>query len=99
MGSACCCVATLIPSAPETQGTTTIAQSSAQALNPLATAALVMIGLAQVSQAWTALQPTPQETHFRVVQEFCKSHAKAASDKSMRHYIECMSQHARKVYL
>ncbi len=33
-------------------------------LNPLATAGLVMIGLAQVSQAWTALQPTSQETHF-----------------------------------
>ncbi len=38
-------------------------------LNPLATAALVMIGLAQVWQAWTAIQPTPQETHFRVVQD------------------------------
>ncbi len=70
-------------------------------LNPLATAALVMIGLAQVWQAWTVLQPTPQETHFRVVQEFCKSQAKGAanSDKSMRHYIECMSQHAQKAYL
>ncbi len=45
-------------------------------LNPLATAALVMIGIAQVWQAWTALQPTPQETHLRVVQEFCKEKAK-----------------------
>ncbi len=45
-------------------------------LNPLATAALVLIGIAQVWQAWTALQPTPQETHFRVVQEFCKEKAK-----------------------
>jgi len=44
-------------------------------LNPLVTAALVMIGLSQVSQAWTAGQPTPQETHFRVVQKFCKSQA------------------------
>ncbi len=70
-------------------------------VNPLATAALVMIGLSQVSQAWTASQPTPQETHFRVVQEFCKSQAQEVgiSDKSMRHYIECMSQHAQKVYL
>ncbi len=70
-------------------------------INPLATAALVMIGLAQVWQAWTALQPTPQETHFRVVQEFCKSQAQGAatSDKNIRHYIECMSQHAQKVYL
>ncbi len=70
-------------------------------LNPLATAGLVMIGIDQVWQAWTALQPTPQEIRFRVVQEFCKSQAKGAaiSDKSMRHYIECMSQHAQKVYL
>ncbi len=70
-------------------------------LNPLATAALVMIGLAQVSQVWTVFQPTPQETHFRVVQEFCKSQAQEVgiSDKSMRYYIECMSQHARKVFL
>ncbi len=44
-------------------------------LNPLTTAALLMIGLSQVSQAWTAIQPTPQETHFRVVQEFCKEKA------------------------
>ncbi len=70
-------------------------------LNPLATAALLMIGLSQVSQAWTALQPTPQETHFRVVQEFCKSQAQSAStsDKSMRSYIKCMSQHAQKAFL
>ena len=70
-------------------------------LNPLATAALVMIGLSQVSQAWTALQPTPQETHFRVVQEFCKGQAKSAStsDKNIRHYIVCMSQHAQRTFL
>ncbi len=70
-------------------------------LNPLATAALVMIGIAQVWQAWTALQPTPQETQFRVVQEFCKSQAQEVgiSDKTMRSYIECMSQHAQKIYL
>ncbi len=70
-------------------------------LNPLATAGLVMIGLAQVSRAWAVLQPTPQETRFRVVQEFCKSQAQGAatSDKSMRHYIECMSQHAQRAFL
>ena len=66
-------------------------------LSPLATAGLVMIGLSQVSQAWTAIQPTSQETHFRVVQAFCKSQAQGAatSDKSMRYYIECMNQHAQ----
>ena len=48
--------------------------------NPLATAGLVMIGLSQVPQAWTALQPTPQETHFRVVQEFCKKQPQKSGD-------------------
>ncbi len=71
-------------------------------LNPLATAPLAMIGLSQVSQARTALQPTPQETHFRVVQEFCKGQAKGAatSDKSnTMSYIVCMSQHAKRAFL
>ena len=56
-------------------------------LNPLATAGLVMIGLSQVSQAWTALQPTPQETHFRVVQEFCKK--ETAREQSGRFVSVC----------
>ncbi len=60
-------------------------------LNPLATAALVMIGIAQVWQAWTALQPTPQETHFRVVQEFCKKQAQKSGDGE-RVYIACMAE-------
>ena len=70
-------------------------------LNPLATAGLVLIGIAQVWQASTASQPTPQETHFRVVQEFCKSQAQgtSTSDENIRRYIECMSQHTQKVYL
>ena len=60
-------------------------------LNLLATAALVMIGLAQVSQAWTAIQPTPQETHFRVVQEFCKKQAQKGGDGE-RVYVSCMAE-------
>ena len=58
-------------------------------LNPLANAALLMIGLSQVSQAWTALQPTPQETHFRVVQESCKKQAQKSGDVE-RAYVGCM---------
>ncbi len=60
-------------------------------LNPLATAGLVMIGIAQVWQAWTALQPTPQETHFRVVQEFCKKQAQTSGDGE-RVYVSCMAE-------
>ncbi len=59
-------------------------------LNPLATAALVMIGIAQVWQASTALQPTPQETHFRVVQAFCKEKAKDTIEPTEA-YVACMS--------
>ncbi len=59
-------------------------------LNPLATAALVMIGIAQVWQAWTALQPTPQETHFRVMQEFCKEKVKDTIEPTEA-YVACMS--------
>ncbi len=59
-------------------------------LNPLATAGLVMIGLSQVSQAWTALQPTPEETHFRVVQEFCKEKAKDTIEPTEA-YVACLS--------
>ncbi len=54
-------------------------------LNPLATAALVMIGIAQVWQAWTARQPTPQ------VQEFCKKQAQKSSDGE-RVYLGCMTE-------
>ncbi len=60
-------------------------------LNPLATAAVVMIGLAQVWQAWTAIQPTPQETYFRVVQEFCKKQAQKSGDGE-RLYLGCMTE-------
>jgi len=59
-------------------------------LNPLATAALVMIGIAQVWQAWAALQPTPQETHFRVVQGFCKEKAKDTIEPTET-YVACLS--------
>ncbi len=59
-------------------------------LNPLATAALVMIGIAQVWQAWTAIQPMPQEIHFRVVQGFCKEKAKDTIEPTAA-YVACMS--------
>jgi hypothetical protein len=60
-------------------------------LNPLATAALLMIGLSQVSQAWTAIQPTLQETHFRVMQEFCKKRAQTSGDGEQI-YLGCMAE-------
>ncbi len=59
-------------------------------LNPLATAGLVLIGIAQVWQASTASQPTPQETHFRVVQGFYKEKAKDTIEPTAA-YVACMS--------
>ncbi len=44
----------------------------------------------QVWQARTALQPTPQETHFRVVQEFRKEKAKDNIEPTEA-YVACMS--------
>jgi hypothetical protein len=41
-------------------------------MNPLASAALVLIGIAQITLAYSALIPSPEEVHFRVLQEFCR---------------------------
>ena len=43
------------------------------------------------NQAWTALQPTPQETHFRVVREFCKKQAQKRGDVE-RAYVGCVAE-------
>ncbi len=40
-------------------------------MNPLATAALLAIAIAQVSMAYMAIQPTPEGVHFKAVQEYC----------------------------
>ena len=50
-----------------------------------------MIGLAQVSQAWTAIQPTPEDTHFRVAPEFCEKQAQKSGDKE-RGLRRCMAE-------
>ncbi len=33
-------------------------------MNPFATAALLVIAIAQLSMAYMAIQPTPEQTHF-----------------------------------
>lgn len=60
-------------------------------LNPLATAGLVMIGIAQMAQAYITTQPTPQETHFRVIQLYCKKEAQNLGGGEAA-YIGCMSR-------
>ena len=46
-------------------------------MNPFATAALVVIAVAEMGMAWTTLKRTPEGVHFKAVQEYCKQKAKA----------------------
>ncbi len=41
-------------------------------MNPFATAALLAIAIAQLSMAYLAAQPTPEQIHFLVLQQHCK---------------------------
>jgi len=68
-------------------------------MNPFATAALLVLAMSQVAQAWVALDPTPQETHFLVVQQYCTGQSQGAANKRMRRYVECMTEHAQRRFL
>ncbi len=57
-------------------------------MNPLATAALLGIAIAQLIMASTSLWPTPQEVYFKAVQEFCKE---LTIKKTPEDYFACMA--------
>jgi hypothetical protein len=57
-------------------------------MNPLATAALLGIAIAQIIMASTYLWPTPQEVHFQAAQEFCKE---LTMKKTPEDYFACMA--------
>lgn len=57
-------------------------------MNPLATAALLGIAIAQLIMASTPLWSTPQEVHFKAVQEFCKE---LTIKKAPEDYFACMA--------
>jgi hypothetical protein len=57
-------------------------------MNPLATSALLGIAIAQLIMASTYLWPTPEEAHFRAVQEFCKE---LTAKKAAEDYFACMA--------
>ncbi len=51
-------------------------------MNPFATAALLAI--AQLSMAYMAIQPTPEQIHLLVLQQYCKEHTKKDPNESPR---------------
>ncbi len=56
-------------------------------MNPFATAALVVIAVAEMGMAWTTLKRTPEGVHFKAVQEYCKQKAKAGGPER---YFACV---------
>jgi hypothetical protein len=56
-------------------------------MNPFATAALVVIAVAQMTMASGTFEIPPEDVHFRVVQEFCKK--ETAREKSGRFVSVC----------
>ncbi len=62
-------------------------------MNPFATAALLAIAIAQLSMAYLAAQPTPEQIHFLVLQQHCKEHAK--KDPAVDAYFVCVSRLSR----
>jgi hypothetical protein len=57
-------------------------------MNLLATTALLGIAIAQLIMASASLWPTPQEVHFKAVQEFCKE---LTIKKTPADYFACMA--------
>ncbi len=62
-------------------------------MNLFATAALLAIALGQLSMAYMAIQPTPEQVHFLVLQQHCKEQAK--KDTAVDAYFVCVSRLSR----
>ncbi len=63
------------------------------AMNPFTTAALLAIAIAQLSMAYMAIQPTPEQVHFGALQQHCKEQAK--KDSAVDAYFVCVSRLSR----
>jgi hypothetical protein len=63
------------------------------AMNPFATAALVVIAMAQLSMAYMAIQPTPEQVHLLALKHHCKEQAK--KDTAVDAYFVCVSRLSR----
>ncbi len=62
-------------------------------MNPFATAALAVIAMAQLSMAYVAIQPTPEQVHFGALQQHCKE--QATKDPAVDAYFVCVSRLSR----
>ncbi len=60
-------------------------------MNPFATATLLAI--AQLSMAYMAIQPTPEQIHSLALQQHCKEQAK--KDVAIDGYFVCVSRLSR----
>ncbi len=63
------------------------------AMNPFATAALLVIAIAQLSMAYMAIQPTSEQVHVGAPQQHCKEQAK--KDTAADAYFVCVSRLSR----
>ncbi len=62
-------------------------------MNPFATAALLVIAISQLSMAYMAAQPTPEQVHLLVLQQHCMEQAK--KDPAADAYFVCVSRLSR----
>ncbi len=62
-------------------------------MNPFGTTALLAIAIAQLSMAYMAIQPTPEQIHLLALQQHCKEQAK--KDVSIDRYFVCVSRLSR----
>jgi hypothetical protein len=61
-------------------------------MNPLATAGLLLIGIAQIIMASATFWLPAEEIHFRALQEFCKQEQKRVAAADARVYFVCMAE-------
>jgi hypothetical protein len=62
-------------------------------MNPLATAGLVLIAIAQLIMASATFWVPAEEIHFRALQEFCKEEQKRAPGADSRVYFACVAEY------
>jgi hypothetical protein len=62
-------------------------------MNPLATAALLGIAIAQLIMASATYWPPAEEIHFLALQEFCKEEQKRAPGADPRVYFACVAEY------
>jgi hypothetical protein len=62
-------------------------------MNPLATAGLVLMAIAQLIMASATLSVPAEEIHFRALQQFCQEEQKRAPGADPRVYFACVAEY------